>query len=349
MAEPCSTQEPFVSVLTPVYNGEAYLAECIESVLAQSFRNFEYVILNNCSKDSTAEIAKQYAGRDPRIRLVEGDTFRGVIANHNHAFSLISSESKYTKVVSADDIIFPDCLMQLVCLAEAHPSVGIVSSYQLSGGDDQWEVRCTGLPYWRTVVSGKEICRRHLLTDDNLFGAPTSVLYRSDLVRMKSQFYPNPRSEADMSCCIENMLSSDFGFVHQVLSFERCHGPRITTTARSFGAYITSRLHDLNAYGPECLTKEELHQRRNILLDDYYRHLAIAIVNLRDRNYWRFQKDSFRELDLRLDWFKLAGAVCGKVLSLIFDLRGTWNKLSRRIKRNNAQSVPPLVSKSTDS
>jgi glycosyltransferase involved in cell wall biosynthesis len=349
MTDSCSPQKPLVSVLTPVYNGETYLSECIESVLAQSFRNFEYIILNNCSKDSTAEIAKRYAERDPRIRLVEGDTFRGVIANHNHAFSLISSESKYTKVVSADDIIFPDCLMQLVCLAEAHPSVGIVSSYQLSGGNDEWEVRCTGLPYWRTVVSGKEICRRHLLTDDNLFGAPTSVLYRSDLVRRKREFYPNPRSEADMSCCIENMLRSDFGFVHQVLSFERCHGPRITTTARSFDAYITSRLNDLNEYGPECLTDEELSQRRNELLDDYYRHLAVGIVNLRDRTYWLYQKDRLRELDLRLDWMRLVSAVCGKVLSLTFDLRGTWNKLSRRIKRSNDQSAPSLASKSTDS
>src|SRR5690242_20501129 len=53
--------KPFVSVLTPVYNGEAYLAECIESVLAQTYPNFEYIIVNNCSKDRTLEIAQSYA------------------------------------------------------------------------------------------------------------------------------------------------------------------------------------------------------------------------------------------------------------------------------------------------
>ena len=48
---------PLVSVLTPVYNGEDYLAECIESILAQTYRNFEYTIVNNCSKDRSLEIA----------------------------------------------------------------------------------------------------------------------------------------------------------------------------------------------------------------------------------------------------------------------------------------------------
>ena len=106
--------QPFVSVLTPVYNGAPYLRECIESVLAQSYSNWDYTIVNNCSTDGTGEIAEEYARKDKRIRVLTNDVLLDVIANHNKAFGLISPESKYCKVVSGDDWLFPECLEQNV-------------------------------------------------------------------------------------------------------------------------------------------------------------------------------------------------------------------------------------------
>ena len=61
--------EPLVSVVTPVYNGADFLEECIESVLKQTYGNFEYLIVNNCSKDRTLDIALSYAQKDSRIRV----------------------------------------------------------------------------------------------------------------------------------------------------------------------------------------------------------------------------------------------------------------------------------------
>jgi glycosyltransferase involved in cell wall biosynthesis len=55
-----TANEPFVSIITPVYNGEAYLRECIESVLAQTYSNWEYIVVNNCSTDGTLRIAEGY-------------------------------------------------------------------------------------------------------------------------------------------------------------------------------------------------------------------------------------------------------------------------------------------------
>ena len=156
--------EPLVSVVTPVYNGETYLAECIESVLAQTYSNWEYVILNNRSTDGTLSVAEGYAQRDRRIRVHSNEALLDVIANYNKAFHLISLASKYCKVVSADDWLFPECLTRMVSLAEANPSVGIVGSYQLSGrGRDgrDWNVRYDGLPYPSTVLPGPEIVRQH--------------------------------------------------------------------------------------------------------------------------------------------------------------------------------------------
>src|SRR5438445_11379449 len=98
---------PLVSVMTPVYNGASYLKECIDSVLAQSYSNWNYTIVNNCSNDETAQIAEEYTRKDKRIRLHNNTDFLDIIANHNKAFSLISPESKYCKVVSADDWLLP--------------------------------------------------------------------------------------------------------------------------------------------------------------------------------------------------------------------------------------------------
>src|SRR4026208_2000917 len=131
--------EPLVSVVTPVYNGEEFLAACIESVLKQTYKNFEYIIVNNCSKDRSMEIALQYAKSDSRIRVHDNEKFLAVIANHNHAFGLISPAAKYCKVVAADDVLAPNCLKRTVECAEANPSAGIIGSYQLSGSTVRWQ------------------------------------------------------------------------------------------------------------------------------------------------------------------------------------------------------------------
>ncbi len=234
---------PLVSILTPVYNGESYLRECIESVLAQSYPCWDYTIVNNCSQDRTLEIAEEYAKKDSRIHVSSNPTFLSIIANHNRAFSLIAPDSKYCKIVSADDWLFPECLARMVEVAEAHPSVGIMGSYQLSGGGDEWYVRNYGLPYSKSFVSGREICRSHLLGARPLdvFGNPTSSLYRADLIRKSNAFYPNETAEADRSACFLHLQFSDYGFVHQVLSYERLHESRVTTLSKGLNAYCPQR------------------------------------------------------------------------------------------------------------
>ena len=113
-----SSQEPLVSVVTPVFNGEQYLRECIESVIVQSYTNWDYTIVNNCSTDGTLDIAQEYAAKDRRIRIHNNPSFVRVIENHNIAFRQISPASKYCKPLAADDMILPDCLDKMVRLAE---------------------------------------------------------------------------------------------------------------------------------------------------------------------------------------------------------------------------------------
>jgi glycosyltransferase involved in cell wall biosynthesis len=324
------SREPLVSVLTPVYNGEAYLGECIESVLAQTYSNWEYIIVNNCSTDGTSKIAEEYARKDKRIHVYQNDVLLDIIANHNRTFRLISPDSKYGKVVSADDWLFPECITRMVEFAEAHPTVGIVGSYQLSGGGDEWYVRTDGLPYRSTLVSGREICRAHLLNKLAVFGNPTSTLYRSDLIRGTDAFYPNPTAEADTSACFHYLRTCDFGFVHQVLSYERLHKERITTVSRYRNAYLSSKLGDLLTYGHFYLTDKEFRTRLKELLDEYYQFLAISAVNLRHGSFWSFHKQRLRQLGYPLDTFRLGRAVCAKLLDLLLNPKQTAEKALRR-------------------
>ena len=74
-----NNSDPLVTVLTPVYNGEKYLIECLDSVVNQTYKNFEYILVNNCSTDRTIEIASSYAQKDNRIKIVNNSNFVGEI------------------------------------------------------------------------------------------------------------------------------------------------------------------------------------------------------------------------------------------------------------------------------
>jgi hypothetical protein len=217
----------------------------------------------------------------------------------------------------------------MVALAEAHPGVGIIGSYQLSGGGGKWYVRTDGLPYYSTIVSGREICRAHLLTDLSVFGNPTSNLYRSDLVRSSDEFYPNATAEADVSACFKHLRFADFGFVHQVLSYERIHQVRVTTVSSDLNAYLSSKVGDLLEYGPLYLTQSEMEQRLKKRMDEYYAFLAISAVHLRGRRFWNYHRNRLKVLGYPLNGGKLGRAICAKLMDLAFNPKHTIEALLR--------------------
>jgi len=297
-----SSGAPLVSVLTPVYNGAEYLVQCIESVLAQTFKDYEYIIVNNCSTDGTLDIARRYEALDSRIKVHDNTEFLEVIANHNHAFSLMSPGAKYCKVVCADDFIYPVCLEQLVGFAVAHPSVGMVGSYELAGK----QVKNTGLEYERSVVRGRDICRETMLGGPYVFGAPTALLYASDLIRQSAAFFPNSNPHADASACYKWLLDCDFGFVHQVLCYTRIHADSQTSQGAKLGTLIHSAMNDLLVYGHNFLSPEELEKSKASVMNWYYSWLARRIYERRvDKEFWSLQKSRLREMGITLSRARL--------------------------------------------
>ena len=253
------SEGPLIAIFTPAYNAESTLAECIESILAQSYENFQYTIVNNCSTDRTLEIAEIYSRRDPRVSVCTNAQFVEVVENHNIAFRMTSPSAKYCKIVSADDLIFPEYLDQVVEVAEAHPSAGLIGCYQLSGDRILWQ----GLPYPKNLVDGREFGRQIFLSTDPEFGcgSPTSLLYRADLVRKTNAFYPTASRHADSSASYACLRDSDFAFVYQVLSLEGVSGTRETSRAEALREDLPAMCSDLLEYGNAFLSPEEYSGR----------------------------------------------------------------------------------------
>jgi glycosyltransferase involved in cell wall biosynthesis len=321
---------PLVTVVTPVFNGETYLRECIDSVRGQTYENWEYVIVNNCSTDGTAQIAQEYVARDGRIRVHHNSRFVGVIANHNIAIQQLSGASKYCKFVEADDWLFPECLERMVELAEEHPSVGIVGCYGLSGA---W-VKQDGLPYPSTAVPGRQLCRRTLLGGPHVFGSPTSLLLRADLIRGQTGFHNEANIHADTEACYELLQHSDFGFVHQVLIYNRVHEQSVSAQfSEKAQTHLAGNLLVLNKYGPRVLAGEEFRQRLAFQLDEYYRYLAKSVFLLRGRAFWDYHARALATAGAPLNIARLSCALLREAIDILVHPWKTAGKTVRLLRR----------------
>jgi glycosyltransferase involved in cell wall biosynthesis len=301
---------PLVSIVTPVYNEAEHLAECIESVLSQGYENWDYTIVDNCSSDGSVEIARRYAAKDRRIRIVQNQQFLAAIPNHNLAVGQMSPDSKYCKVLLGDDWIFPDCLARMVALAEEYPSIGVVGTYGLQDS----RIICSGLPYSTRPFSGREICRKHLLNQIYVFGSATSLLYRADLVRRQGRLFNEANIHADTEACFALLRNSDFGFVHQVLTFTRVRPRSLTTISNDYHTELAGMLQLLVAHGPHYLSGEEYRRCIKRHLQEYYRLLAVSWLRVRrDPVFWTYHKSKLQEAGVGFSPARLAVAI-GKVI-----------------------------------
>ena len=124
-----------ISVLMPVYNAEKYIAEAIDSILAQTFTDFEFIIINDGSTDKTAEIIRSY--KDPRIVFVDNEKNQGLITVLNQGLNMARGE--YIARMDADDISFPERFAEQIEFMDAHPDVGLLGAQLQMFGDRHWK------------------------------------------------------------------------------------------------------------------------------------------------------------------------------------------------------------------
>lgn len=115
---------PKLTVLMPAYNAEKFIAEAIESILGQTFTDFEFIIINDGSTDNTAKIVRHY--KDPRIVFIDNRENQGLVAVLNHGLDMARGE--YIARMDADDIAYPERFAKQTAFMDAHPDVGVVSA-----------------------------------------------------------------------------------------------------------------------------------------------------------------------------------------------------------------------------
>ena len=125
---------PRVSVLMPVYNGEQYLAEAIESILNQTFADFEFIIIDDASQDGSLSIVRDFARRDKRIQIIENQDNLGLSISLNKGIR--AARGEYIARMDADDISTPQRFEDQVAFMDANPDIGICGTWvEYFGGD----------------------------------------------------------------------------------------------------------------------------------------------------------------------------------------------------------------------
>lgn len=173
--------KPRISVLLPVYNGQRYIRAAIDSVLRQTFRNFELLIIDDGSTDSTGDIVNSFD--DSRIRMVRNIKRLKLSGALNRGLDL--SKGEYVARMDADDICFSDRLEIQSAYLDSHPELGICGSHSRIFGMKKWEVHHAPL--------GRDRVKAHMLFD-NPFVHP-AVMLRKDFfdrhgLRYNGDYYP---------------------------------------------------------------------------------------------------------------------------------------------------------------
>ncbi len=214
---------PTVSIGLPVRNGQRYVAQAIESILAQTFGDFELIISDNASTDDTEEICRRYAAQDPRVRYYRQTHNVGAAANFNRTFELATG--RYFKWAAHDDLIEPSYLEKCVEVLEADRGVILCQSLVAVGPDWGERLVTYNHTWWGTdrARQSERLAARLEMGDcsDGVFG-----VVRTDVLKttpLQAEYYGS-----DRTLLVELALRGRCGLVPEPLFLNRFHPERLS-------------------------------------------------------------------------------------------------------------------------
>jgi len=182
---------PLVSVIVPAYNAEKFIEKTLSSVLAQTYKNIEVLVVDDGSQDRTAEIIQSFAQIDRRVTLLQQQN-AGVAAARNLAIQ--ASRGEYIAPIDADDLWYPQNLeKQVSCMLQAEPSVGLVYSWSVDIDEDEL---ATG-GFHASTIQGNVYTT---LICHNFLGNASASLIRRDCLQAVGQYNCNLKEQNAQGC-----------------------------------------------------------------------------------------------------------------------------------------------------
>lgn len=222
---------PFVSVCIPTYNGQAFLRECLDSVLAQSLADFEIVVVDDCSSDSTLDIVREYAARDSRIRATRNEQNRGLVGNWERCVELARGE--WIKFVFQDDVIAPRCLEKMLAAGKSgQVLVACARDFIFEPGTPPTmqrfylkdAERIAELYRDRNPMPADSFCRAAVeRIGANIVGEPTAVLLHRSVFSEYGSFNPQIINGCDIEYWYRVVAHRGLAYVPEVLASFRVH------------------------------------------------------------------------------------------------------------------------------
>jgi len=215
-----------VCVCIPAYQAGRFLRATLDSVLAQTFADFELVVLDNGSTDDTADVVAEYA--DPRLRFERNETVLPMAANWNHLVSL--SSAPLIKVLCADDLIYPRCLETQVATMAATPSAALVACRRdlIDASGATVDVG-GGLRTLVGVRTRTEVARAIVRHGGNPIGEPGSVLFRREAFEATGGFDDAKKLILDTDLWVRLLNHGDLVGQAESLAAFRLHEDSTTT------------------------------------------------------------------------------------------------------------------------
>jgi glycosyltransferase involved in cell wall biosynthesis len=166
-----------VAICVPSFNAGPHLRECLSSILSQSYVDWELVLVDDGSTDSSWDVAVEMLRSEPRARALRNDQGLGAAANWAKVIELTSAP--LVKLVCSDDVLEPDAIEKLVGALERHPSAAMSAGRRrVIDGDGTVLMKSHGLARWDGVVPSSEVWRRVVRSGGNVIGEPSAVLFR---------------------------------------------------------------------------------------------------------------------------------------------------------------------------
>lgn len=234
---------PKISVCIPVRNGGKYLNIAIDSVLRQTYTQYELIVIDNASSDDTAQLVEQFATKNSKIKLFKHEKNIGLIENFNAC--LYKATGEYIKFLCADDVLMPNCLEQMLCAFEANKSASLVTVGRLLVNQQDDVLALKNYSKDEVLVGGKEAINRCLF-GTNSIGEPSATMFRRRA--LEEGFDVNLPHLVDLEMWFRLLEQGDLVSIPQPLCSIRRHELQMTRHNIQSGMLIEDNVRLFDMY-----------------------------------------------------------------------------------------------------